>query len=169
MRAFDQQASDQQISELLQMTGVVSVCLVELRDGGAVLCFGADDTARAAEARAVLRTLADGPLCREQRIEDVVITEGGHHLLYAAVPGTERCLQVRMVRDRGSLGFVLHRLRAAARAAAESGPPPGPGARRRSGPAPDPVGRVERPVLERVLAALRSLSTGRPHSATVTS
>ncbi|WP_238581020.1 hypothetical protein [Streptomonospora alba] len=149
---------DQQMREVLGLDGVLSVCLVHWREGRALACHGADDTARAAQTSAVVRAVAEGPLQQGRTVEEVVITDGSHHLIYTVLAHAGLCLQVRMDRERGSLGRALHLLRRLA----EEAQPPIPEIRRKRGtPAPAPAATdVERPVLIRVLNALRELSVG---------
>ncbi|WP_017571220.1 roadblock/LC7 domain-containing protein [Nocardiopsis halotolerans] len=157
---------DQQLREMLQTPGVVSVCLVDWRDGRTLAHVGADD--RPLDAAAILGAIHGGPLCASQRLEDVVVTDADHHLLFAPVEGSDLCVRVRMGRAEGSLGFTLRRLRVLV--CTVRVPPPGDDA---DGPPrrgrPRPVARVAAPVdrgvLERVLTALRTLAVGRFRSA----
>ncbi|QBI52036.1 hypothetical protein EKD16_01095 [Streptomonospora litoralis] len=142
---------------MLHLDGVLSVCLVNWHEVRALACYGADDTARAPQAAALVRAVVEGPLEHGRTVEDMVVTEGGHHLLYAVLDPSGLCVQVRMDRA-GSLGLARHRLRCLVEQARK---PPSPDVRRERGtPAPAAVTTVERPVLVRVLNALRELSTG---------
>ncbi|GAA1782047.1 hypothetical protein [Streptomonospora arabica] len=155
---------DQQMREVLRLDGVRSVCLVHWHEERAVAWHGADDRALAAQTAAVVRAVADGPLEQGRTVEEVVLTERGDHLIYTVLARPGLCLQVRMGRDQGSLGLVLHRLRRVA----EEARPQLPDVRRRRGtPAPAAPTTVERPVLLRVLNALRELSTGSDRTAEV--
>lgn len=160
-------AIDQQMREMLQTPGVRSVCLVNWRDGRVLNWVGSDEGDRVAGTAAILQAIHGGPLCATQVLEDVVVTEGEHHLLFAVLRGSEFCVQVRLDRCRGSLGFALHRLRNLADTAEvprrEQRRPPRRGGQVR----PRALVAVERPVLERVLTALRSLSLGRARTGTV--
>ncbi|GAA4903584.1 hypothetical protein [Streptomonospora salina] len=156
---------DQQMGELLGLDGVLSVCLVHWHEGRALVCHGADDTGRAAQTAAVVRAVAEGPLQQGRTVEEIVVTDGGHHMIYTVLARAGLCLQVRMDRERGSLGRVLHRLRRLA----DEAQPPVPDVRRRRG-TPDPgtaATTVERSVLVRVLSALRELSVGSPRAGEV--
>lgn len=162
-------AIDQQMREMLQTPGVCSVCLVDWRNGRALNCVGTDETDGVTGTTAILQAIHGGPLCAAQVVEDVVVTEGEHHLLFAVLRGSEFCVQVRVDRDRGNLGFALRRLRDLADSVEvprqEQGRPPrrGKGHQVR----PRALVTVDRPVLERVLTALRSLSLGRLRAGTV--
>ncbi|GAA1082547.1 hypothetical protein [Nocardiopsis metallicus] len=162
-------AIDQQMREMLQTPGVCSVCLVDWRDNRVLNCVGSDESDRVTGTSAILQAIHGGPLCASQVVEDVVVTEGDHHLLFAVLRGSEFCVQVRLDRNRGSLGFALHRLRNLADTAEvprrEQDRPPRRG---RGGQVrPRALVTVERPVLERVLTALRSLSLGLFRTGTV--
>ncbi len=162
-------AIDQQMREMLQTPGVCSVCLVDWREGRALEGVGRDETDAVADTSAILRAIHGGPLCAAQAVEDVVVTGGGHHLLFAVLRGSEFCVQVRVEQDAGSLGFALRRLRDLADNAEvpsrDQGRPPRRGRGRQI--RPRALVTVDRPVLERVLTALRSLSLGRGRTGTV--
>ncbi|MBR8745403.1 hypothetical protein, partial [Nocardiopsis sp. MG754419] len=102
-------AIDQQMREMLQTPGVRSVCLVDWRGGRALDCVG--ETDGVAGASAMLQAIDGGPLCSVQAVEDVVVTEADHHVLFAVMGGSRYCVQVRVQRDLGNLGSVLCRLR----------------------------------------------------------
>ncbi|WP_017585441.1 hypothetical protein [Nocardiopsis ganjiahuensis] len=162
-------AIDQQMREMLRTPGVCSVCLVDWRAGSALNGVGRDESDAVPGTAAILQAIQGGPLCTTQVVEDVVVTEGDHHLLFAVLRGSEFCVQVRMDRDRGNLGFALRRLRDLADSvelpSRDQGRPPRRG---RGGQVrPRALVAVDRPVLERVLTALRSLSLGRVRSGTV--
>ncbi|MEU1897089.1 hypothetical protein ABZ512_01855 [Nocardiopsis dassonvillei] len=154
---------EQQLREMLQTPGVRSACLVDWRRGHVLAHAGADDPA--ADAAAILRAVREGPLCADQRVEDVVVTDTDHHVLFAVLEGSDLCVRVRMGRTEGSLGFTLRRLRDLVRTARV--PPPRddtdrPPRRDLPRPAAPAVASVDRKVLERVLTALRTLSVDRP-------
>ncbi|CAL9527907.1 hypothetical protein SUDANB121_03993 [Nocardiopsis dassonvillei] len=158
-------AIDRQMRELLQTPGVRSVHLVDWRSGRTLVHVGDED--RTEDAVAILRTVHAGPLCAAQDLEDVVVSDAGHHVLAAVLAGSaDLCLRVRVSRAGGNLGSALRDLRRLARTARLPAPrrdddrPPLPG----RGPVPRPrtAVPVDRGVLERVLAALRTLSTDRP-------
>ncbi|MFD6950990.1 hypothetical protein A6A08_20580 [Nocardiopsis sp. TSRI0078] len=164
---------DQQLREMLETPGVRSVCLVDWRGGRVLTRVGADD--RATDTAEILRAIRGGPLCAAQALEDVVVTDADHHLLFAVLEDSDLCVQVRMGRTEGNLGFALRRLRRLARTArvpprlppprSDSDHPP-----RRDRDRPRPAARtatpVDRRVLERVLTALRSLPVDRSRSVT---
>jgi hypothetical protein len=162
-------AIDQQMREMLQTPGVCSVCLLDWRDSRVLSCVGSDENDEATGTAAILQAIHGGPLCATQAVEDVVVTDGKYHLLVAVLRGSEFCVQVRLDRNRGSLGFALHSLRDLAdtaevpRREQERPPRRGRGGQVR----PRALVAVERPVLERVLTALRSLSLGRFRTGTV--
>ena len=104
-------AIDQQMREMFQTPGVRSVCLVDWRHGRALDCVGGDETDGVTATVAILRAVHGGPLRSGRSLEDVVVTEGDHHLLFAVLRGSELCVQVRVDRGRGDLAFVLRRLR----------------------------------------------------------
>ncbi|GHC77455.1 hypothetical protein GCM10007079_14670 [Nocardiopsis terrae] len=162
-------AIDQQMREMLHMPGVSSVCLIDWRSGRALTRVGAGGADGVTGTAAILQAIHSGPLCTAQSVEDVVVTEGDHHLLFAVLRGSEFCVQVRLERDRGNLGFALRRLRSLAEDVEvphrDRGGPPRRG--RGSQPRPRALVPVDRPVLERVLAALRTLSLGRAGTGTV--
>lgn len=160
-------AIDQQMREMLQTPGVRSVCLVDWRGGRALTCVG--ETDGVAGATAMLQAIDDGPLCAAQMVEDVVVTEGDHHLLFAVLRGSRYCVQVRVERDQGNLGFALHRLRDLADSAELPEHDPRHPPRRGKGcpVRPRALVTVDRPVLERVLTGLRALALGRAHAGTV--
>lgn len=156
-------AIDQQMREMLHTPGVRSVCLVDWRGGRTMTCVGVED--RAAETAAILAAITGGPLRHAGAVEDVVVTDADHHLLFAVLNDPSLCVQVRMERDEGNLGFALRRLRGLARTAQA---PPSQGPPRRGG-RPHTVARattVDRSVLHRVLAALRTLAAARPRTGT---
>ncbi|WP_150236829.1 hypothetical protein [Nocardiopsis quinghaiensis] len=170
---------DQQLREMLDTSGVHSVCLVDWRGGRVLTHAGADDPAT--ETAEMLRAIRGGPLCAAQTLEDVVVTDADHHLLFAVLEDSSLCVQVRMSRTEGSLGFTLRQLRRLARTARvpplPPPPPPPPPPRndsdhppRRGRDRPRPTARtatpVDRRVLERVVTALRSLSVDRSRSVT---
>ena len=160
-------AIDQQMREMLQTPGVRSVCLVDWRGDRALTCVGESDAV--AGAAAMLQAIDGGPLCAAQMVEDVVVTEGGHHLLYAVLRGSRYCVQVRVDRDQGNLGFALRRLRHLADNAELPEPDPRHPPRRGKGrqARPRALVTVDRPLLERVLTGLRSLALGRSRTRTV--
>ncbi|MFD3684372.1 hypothetical protein ACFWTE_06090 [Nocardiopsis sp. NPDC058631] len=168
MRAFDQQ-----MREMLQTPGVRSVGLVDWRDGRTLARVGAED--RSADTEAILRAVHSGPLWSVGDLEDVVVTETDHHLLLAVLDNPDLCLQVWMVREEGNLGYTLRRLRRIARTIRTPSPPPPPrGADlppRHDGGRPRPavraVASVDRRVLERVLAGLRTLPVDHSRTGTV--
>lgn len=154
-------AIDQQMRELLQTPGVRSVCLVDWRGGRTMTCVGDED--RVTETAAILAAITGGPLRHSGAVEDVVVTDADHHLLFAVLNDPALCVQVRMERDEGNLGFALRRLRGLARTAQA---PPSQGPPRRGGhPHAVPrVATVDRSVLQRVLTALRTLVSARPRT-----
>ncbi|GAB3701927.1 hypothetical protein [Nocardiopsis oceani] len=191
-------AIEQRMREMLQTPGIRSVCLVDWCSGRALSCVGIDETDEAPATAAMLQAISGGPLCAAQEaaeatppttsrttaqaLEDVVVTEAHDHLLFAVLRGSEFCVQVRLRRDLGSLGFALRKLRDLADDVefpprrgdghpAPGGEPPSRDSqdkappRRNSGSRTHPRSRprvtVDRPVLERVLTALRSLVVGR--------
>ncbi|WP_159943969.1 MULTISPECIES: hypothetical protein [unclassified Nocardiopsis] len=159
---------DQQLREMLETPGVRSVCLVDWRGGRTLVRVGADD--RATDTAAILHAIHAGPLCATQTLEDVVVTEADHHLLFAALKDSDLCLRVRMSRAEGNLAFALRRLRRLARTARVPPPAPGGGGQppRRDRDRPRTGARaaspVDRRVLERVLTALRALPVDRSRS-----
>ncbi|WP_198659003.1 hypothetical protein [Nocardiopsis sp. FIRDI 009] len=153
---------DQQIREMLQTPGVRSVCLVDWREGDTVSRVGEED--RAAESTSILQALHAGPLYAAQAVEDVVVTDGDHHLLLAVLKGSDLCVQVRMERERGNLAFALRRLRGLADTARVPPPRRGTG---RDRPVVRPAVPVDRAVLERVLEGLRALPVDRPRTGPV--
>lgn len=156
-------AIDQQMREMLQTPGVRSVCLVDWRGGRTMTCVGDED--RVAETTAILTAITGGPLRHAGVVEDVVITDSEHHLLFAVLNDPALCVQVRMGRDEGNLGFALRRLRGLARTAQA---PPSQGPPRRGGtPCAVPrVATVDHSVLQRVLTALRTLVSAQPRTGT---
>ena len=165
-RRTDVRAIDRQMRDLLQTPGVRSVHLVDWRSGRTLAHVGAADTAD--DAVAVLRAVLEGPLCADQGLEDVVVSDARNHVLAAVLAASaDLCLRVRVCRDEGNLGFALRELRRLARTAREPAPrrdrPRLPG----RGPVPRPrrAEPVDRGVLERVLAALRTLPVDRPDRA----
>ncbi|WP_017603357.1 hypothetical protein [Nocardiopsis alkaliphila] len=160
-------AIDQQMREMLQTPGVRSVCLVDWRGGHALTCLG--ETDGVAGATAMLQAIDGGPLCAAQMVEDVVVTEGEHHLLLAVLRGSRYCVQVRVERERGNLGFALRRLRDLVDNAEPPEHDPRPPPRRGEGRPvrPRALVTVDRPVLERVLTGLRALTLGRTRAGTV--
>ncbi|OOC55585.1 MULTISPECIES: hypothetical protein [Nocardiopsis] len=159
---------DQQMREMLETPGVHSVCLVDWRGGHILMHAGADD--RATDTAEIVRAIRGGPLCAAQALEDVVVTDADHHLLFAVLEDSDLCVQVRMSSTEGNLGFALRGLRRLARTArVPPQPPQSPQPRRdsdhpprRGRDRPRPAARVAAPVdrrvLERVVTALRSLS-----------
>lgn len=161
-------AIDRQMRELLQEPGVRSVHLVDWRSGRTLVHVGDED--RPDDAVAILRAVHAGPLCTGQDMEDVVVSDAGHHVLTAVLAGDgDLCLRARVSRDGDGLGLALRHLRRLARTARVQAPrrdrgrPPLPD----RGPVPRPRAAVpvDRGVLERVLSALRTLSTDRPDRA----
>ncbi|MEV2275716.1 hypothetical protein AB0I72_09020 [Nocardiopsis sp. NPDC049922] len=152
---------DQQMREMLQTPGVRSVCLVDWRAGGTVSRVGDEDGAE--DSTSILQAIDRGPLYTADAVEDMVVTDVDHHLLLAVLKGSDLCVQVRMERDRGNLGFALRRLRGLASTARI------PLTRRGGGrhPVPRPSVAVDRAVLERVLDGLRALSVDRPRTGPV--
>ncbi|MDT0329042.1 hypothetical protein RM479_11535 [Nocardiopsis sp. DSM 44743] len=158
-------AIDRQMRDMLQTPGVRSVHLVDWRSGHTLARTGDDD--RAEDAIAILRAVHTGPLCATQEMEDVVVSDADHHVLLAVLAGSDDlCLRARVARHEGNLGFALRRLRLLARTAQVPVPhrdrPP---ARGRGVPRPRIATPVDRSVLERVLTALRTLSTDHPGTA----
>lgn len=100
---------DQQMREMFQAPGVRSVRLVDWRRGRALAGVGADD--RFSDTAEMLRAIHCGPLCAFGALEDVVVTEADHHLLFAVVKGSDLCVQVWMGREEGNLGIALRLLR----------------------------------------------------------
>ncbi|SIO84803.1 hypothetical protein [Nocardiopsis sp. JB363] len=159
-------AIDQQMREMLRTPGVRSVCLVDWRGDRALAHVGEDDGISGAAA--MLQAIDGGPLCATQVVEDVVVTEADHHVLFAVLRGSHYCVQVRVERDQGNLGIALRRLRDMA----DNVEPPEhdthpPRRGRGRGPRPRALVTVDRPVLERVLTGLRALSVERPRAGTV--
>uniref|UniRef100_UPI0030846694 hypothetical protein n=1 Tax=Nocardiopsis salina TaxID=245836 RepID=UPI0030846694 len=159
-------AIDQQMRELLRTPGVRSVCLVDRGTGQTLTTAGEAD--RTADAVALLTAVTEGPLRHAGVVEDLVVTDRAHHLLFAPVHRTDLALRVRMDR-RGSLALALRGLRTLAHTAQlPSAPPRRPELPRRGDPEdtaqrrPRAVARVDRGVLERVLTALRTLATPAP-------
>jgi hypothetical protein len=160
---------DQQMREMLETPGVHSVCLVDWRGGRILVHAGADD--RATDTAEIIRAIRGGPLCAAQALEDVVVTDADHHLLFAVLEGSDLCVRVRMDRTEGNLDFALRDLRRLVRTARAPTPRSGsdhPHRRDRDRPRPAARGAapVDRRVLERVVTALRSLSVGRVRSVT---
>ncbi|WP_028646715.1 hypothetical protein [Nocardiopsis sp. CNT312] len=151
---------DQEMQEMLQTPGVCSVCLVDWRTGGTVARAGAED--RTTDSVALLRAIDNGPLYDAEAVEDLVVTDGGHYLLLAVLKGSDLCVQVRMERSRGHLGFALRQLRGLAGTARLP-----PARRDRGRAAVRPAATVDRALLERVLGGLRSLSVDRPRTGAV--
>ncbi|OLT26146.1 hypothetical protein BJF83_03870 [Nocardiopsis sp. CNR-923] len=147
--------------EMLQTPGVRSVCLVDWRAGGTVSHVGDEDGTE--DSASILQAVDDCPLYTVETVEDMVVTGADHHLLLAVLKGSDLCVQVRMERDRGHLGFALRRLRGLVSTARV------PLARRAGGyrPVPHPAVAVDRAVLERVLDGLRTLSVDRPRTGSV--
>ncbi|MFE3459112.1 hypothetical protein ACFXKD_16335 [Nocardiopsis aegyptia] len=159
---------DQQLREMLSTPGVRSVALVDWREGATISRVGAED--RPTEAVAIVRSFGANALYTAESVEDVVVTDTDHHVLIAVLKGSDLCVQVRMERDRGHLGFALRRLRGLAGSARLPPPRRDPGRpprRERGVPAPRAASTVDRAVLERVLTGLRSLSVDRPWKASV--
>ncbi|RKS05687.1 hypothetical protein DFP74_1292 [Nocardiopsis sp. Huas11] len=164
---------DQQLREMLTTPGVRSVSLVDWRQGATVSLAGAED--RPAEAVAIVRAIGANAPFEAEAVEDVVVTDAEHHLLIAVLKGSDLCVQVRMERDGGHLGFALRRLRGLAGSARLPPPRRDPGRRdpgrpprrERGRPAPRAASTVDRAVLERVLTGLRSLSVDRPWKGSV--
>lgn len=161
---------DQQLREMLQTPGVCSACVVDWRSGRVLARLGDDDGA--GDAVAILRALHTGPPRANQGVEEVLLTDAEHHLFFAVLADPRLCVRVRISRAEDGLGPVLRRLRGLVRTV--SVPPPRNDADRpprRGQGAPRPAARaatpVDRAVLERVLAALRSLSVGGPRPAAV--
>ena len=159
-------AIDQQMREMLQTPGVRSVCLVDWRGDRALTHVGEDDGVSGAAA--MLQAITGGPLCAAQTVEDVVVTEVDHHVLFAVLRGSHYCVQVRVERDQGNLGIALRRLRDLA----DNVEPPEhdthPPRRGHGRPIrPRALVTLDRPMLERVLTGLRSLSVERPGAETV--
>lgn len=161
-------AIDRQMRDLLRTPGVRSVHLVDWRSGRTLVHVGDED--RPEDVVEILRAVHAGPLCAGQDMEDVVVSDARHHVLAAVLAeSADLCLRVRVrvSPDGGSLGSALRDLRRLARTAR----PPAP--RRDRPPLPDPGGLprprqavpVDRGVLERVLAALRTLSADGPDRA----
>lgn len=156
-------AIDQQMRELLRTPGVRSVCLVDWRGGRTMTRVGAED--QVAETVAILAAITGGPLRHAGTVEDVVITGADHHLLFAVLNDPALCIQVRMGRDEGNLGFTLRRLRGLARTT--QSPPTQDPPRRGGHPHAVPrVATVDRSVLQRVLTALRTLVSAPPRTGT---
>ncbi|KOX16021.1 hypothetical protein ADL05_13355 [Nocardiopsis sp. NRRL B-16309] len=153
---------------MLTTPGVRSVSLVDWREGATVSLAGVDD--RPTEAVEIVRAIGANPPYAADAVEDVVVTDADHHLLIAVLKGSDLCVQVRMERDRGHLGFALRRLRGLSGSAhlppsrRDQGPPP---RRQRGRPAPRAASTVDRAVLDRVLTGLRSLSVDRPWKGSV--
>lgn len=159
---------DQQLREMLTTPGVRSASLVDWREGATVSLAGAED--RPTEAVAIVRAIGANALYTAEGVEDVVVTDGDQHLLIAVLRGSDLCVQVRMERDRGHLGFALRRLRGLACSAPLPPPRRDPGRpprRERGRTAPRAASTVDRAVLERVLSGLRSLSVDRPWKGSV--
>ena len=159
---------DQQLREMLTTPGVRSVSLVDWREGATVSLAGVED--RPTEAVAIVRAIGTSALFTAERVEDVVVTDADHHLLIAVLKGSDLCVQVRMERGRGHLGFALRRLRGLAGSARLPPPRRDPGRpprRERGRPVPRAEPAVDRAVLERVLTGLRSLSVDRPWKGSV--
>ena len=157
---------DQQMREMLQTPGVRSVCLVDWRGDRALTHVGEDDGISGAAA--MLQAIAGGPLCVAQTVEDVVVTEVDHHVLFAVLRDSHYCVQVRVERDQGNLGIALRRLRDLA----DNIEPPEhdthPPRRGHGRPTrPRALVTLDRPMLERVLTGLRALSVERPGAETV--
>ncbi|MBE3001205.1 hypothetical protein IDM40_21280 [Nocardiopsis sp. HNM0947] len=159
-------AIDQQMRELLRTPGVRSVCLVDRSTGQTLTTAGEAD--RTADAVALLAAATEGPLRHAGVVEDLVVTDHTHHLLFAPLHRSDLCLRVRMDR-RGNLALALRGLRALARTAqVPPSPPRRPGLPHRGDhedtprPRPRVAAGVDRGVLERVLAALRNLAAPTP-------
>ncbi|WP_017574348.1 hypothetical protein [Nocardiopsis kunsanensis] len=158
-------AIDQEMRELLRTPGVRSVCLVEQSTGHTLTTVGEAD--RTADAVELLTAVTEGPLRHVGTVEDLVVTDHDHHLLFAPLHRSDLCLRVRMDRRRGNLALALRRLRGLARTAQPS-PPREPDLPRRDENdetlqhRPRVAGGVDRGVLERVLAALRTLAAPEP-------
>jgi hypothetical protein len=155
---------DQQLREMLTTPGVRSVSLVDWREGATVSCVGVED--RPPEAVEIVRAIGDNALYDAEAVEDVVVTDGDHHVLIAVLKGSDLCVQVRMERGRGHLGFALRRLRGLAGSAHPPShrrdPVHRPPRRERARSAPRAETTVDRAVLERVLTGLRSLPVDHP-------
>lgn len=159
-------AIDRQMRDLLRTPGARSVHLVDWRSGRTLVHVGEED--RPEDVVEILRAVHAGPLCADQGMEDVVVSDGGHHVLAAVLAGADGlCLRLRVSRRTGNLGLALRDLRHLARTARapvpRSGRPPLPG--REAVPRPRAAVPVDRGVLERVLGALRALSTDHPDRA----
>lgn len=158
-------AIDQETRELLRTPGARSVCLVEQNTGRALTTVGEAD--RTADAVELLAAVTEGPLRHVGTVEDLVVTDHDHHLLFAPLHRSDLCLRVRMDRRRGNLALALRRLRGLARTdrTPRSRHPDLP---RRDDHDETPQRRsrvaagVDRGVLERVLAALRTLAAPEP-------
>ncbi|MFL1429567.1 MULTISPECIES: hypothetical protein [unclassified Nocardiopsis] len=154
--------------DLLRTPGVRSVHLVDWRSGRTLVHVGDED--RPEDTVEILRAMHAGPLGAAQDMEDVVVSDAGHHVLAAVLAGAgDLCLRARVSRAEGNLGLALRHLRHLARTARAPVPrrdrdrPPLPG--RGAVPRPRTAVPVDRGVLERVLGALRTLSTDRPDRA----
>ncbi|WP_304451934.1 hypothetical protein [Nocardiopsis sp. YSL2] len=159
---------DQQMREMLTTPGVRSVSLVDWREGATVSLAGVED--RPTEAVAIVRAIGASAQYTAEAVEDVVVTDGDHHLLIAVLKGSDLCVQVRMERDRGHLGFALRRLRGLSGSAhlpASRRHPRLPPRRERGRSVPRAASTVDRAVLDRVLTGLRSLSVDRPWKGSV--
>ncbi|WP_017610697.1 hypothetical protein [Nocardiopsis xinjiangensis] len=158
-------AIDQEMRELLRTPGVRSVCLVEQSTGHTLTTVGEAD--RTADAVELLAAVTEGPLRHVGTVEDLVVTDHDHHLLFAPLHRSDLCLRVRMDRRRGNLALALRRLRGLARTEQPPRPRP-PDLPRRDEHDETPRRRprvaagVDRGVLERVLAGLRTLAVPEP-------
>lgn len=158
-------AIDQEMRELLRTPGVRSVCLVGQSTGHTLTTVGEAD--RTADAVELLAAVTEGPLRHVGTVEDLVVTDHDHHLLFAPLHSSDLCLRVRMDRRRGNLAMALHRLRGLARTA-QIPPPRQPDLPQRGDDGETPprrprvATRVDRGVLERVLSGLRTLAVPEP-------
>lgn len=151
-------AIDHQMRQMFRTPGVSGVCLLDWRSGRVLEHLGESEGATGTAA--MLRAIDRGPLCVAQAVEDVMITEGDHHLLFAVMRGSRYCVQVRVEREEGDVALALRRLRHLADntelPTQDHGRPPRRG--RGGRPRVRAKSRVDRPVLERVLTGLRSLA-----------